>query len=170
MRFRALVKIPVTGSVHLRDVARGDLETFLEHQLDPDAARMAAFPSRDREAFMAHWTKILADQSNTIRTIIHDGDIAGNILSFQESGRMLVGYWVGKRYWGKGVATKALSQFLQVVKARPLYAYVAKHNAASIRVLQKCGFIITCEDPGSSRTSEGEVEEVLLKLEVGTPE
>ena len=119
---------------------------------------------------MAHWTKILADQSNTIRTIIHDGDIAGNILSFQESGRTLVGYWVGKGHWGKGVATMALTKFLQVVKARPLYAYVAKHNAASIRVLQKCGFILTREGLGSSHTSEDEVEEVLLKLEVGTPE
>jgi hypothetical protein len=46
---------------------------------------------------------------------------------------------IGKEYWGKGVATKALLNFLGDVQARPLYARVAKDNTASIRVLRKCG-------------------------------
>jgi RimJ/RimL family protein N-acetyltransferase len=130
---------------------------------------MAAFPAREREAFMAHWTKILADHSNTIQTILLDGAVVGNIVSWEQSGRTLVGYWVGKEYWGKGVATVALSQFLVLVKARPLHAYVAKHNMASIRVLQKCGFMPTTEDIAPSSTNQDEVEEVLLKLEVSVP-
>jgi RimJ/RimL family protein N-acetyltransferase len=41
---------------------------------------------------------------------------------------------------GRGVATQALAAFLGLEPVRPLYAGVAKHNVASIRVLQKCGF------------------------------
>jgi hypothetical protein len=47
----------MTNAVQLRDVIEADLPSFFEHQLDPDATRMAAFPSRDRERFMAHWGK-----------------------------------------------------------------------------------------------------------------
>ena len=54
----------------LRDVTEDDLLVFFEHQLDPDATHMAAFPARDREAFMAHWSKILVDETVTKKTIM----------------------------------------------------------------------------------------------------
>jgi RimJ/RimL family protein N-acetyltransferase len=139
----------------LREVKEDDLPVFFEHQLDPDATRMAAFPPRDRNAFMAHWTRILADETVIKKTILFDGDVAGNVVSFVRSGEREVGYWIGKNYWGRGVATQALSEFLDHVEARPLYGHVARHNGASIRVLQKCGFRISGE----------EQEEVILKLE-----
>jgi RimJ/RimL family protein N-acetyltransferase len=139
----------------LRDVKEDDLPVFFEHQLDPDATRMAAFPPRDRNAFMAHWTRILADETVIKKTILFDGDVAGNVVSFVRSGEREVGYWIGKNYWGKGVATKALSEFLDHIETRPLYGHVARHNVASIRVLQKCGFRISGE----------EQEGVILKLE-----
>lgn len=66
---------------------------------------------------------------------------------------------IGKSHWGKGVATAALSQFLKVVTTRPLYAYVAKHNVGSIRVLEKCGFTVEHEHPGA------DVDEVVLRNE-----
>ena len=124
-----------TGNIQLRDVIETDLPIFFEQQLDPDATRMAAFPSRDREPFMAHWAKILGDDSVTIQTILFCGQVAGNIVSFEQSGKREVGYWLGKDFWGKGIATRALSDFLGQVKVRPLYAYVAKQNIASRRVL-----------------------------------
>jgi RimJ/RimL family protein N-acetyltransferase len=151
--------IELTGGVLLRDVAEGDLPTFFEHQLDPDANQMAAFPARARDAFMAHWTKILGDETVITKTILFDGHVAGNVVSWQQSGEREVGYWIGKEYWGKGIATKALSEFLSHVTARPLYAHVAKHNIASIRVLEKCGFTIS----GESAPGE-EVEEFILIL------
>ena len=152
------------NAVHLRDVIAADLPTFFEHQLDPDATRMAAFRARDRDAFMAHWTKIMRDETVIIQTILCDGRVAGNIVSFEQSGARQVGYWIGKEYWGQGVATQALSQFLGHVKARPLYAHVAKHNIASIRVLEKCGFTICGEDRGFPDAGGEEVEEFILKL------
>ncbi|MEO6142420.1 MAG: GNAT family N-acetyltransferase [Dermatophilaceae bacterium] len=131
---------PPTGHVHIRAVEDGDLESFFEDQLDPEATRMAAFLSRDRTAFMAHWAKIRTDQSCHSRAIVVDGQVAGNIGSWDQPGHREVGYWIGRAYWGRGIATRALALYLADESLRPLHAYVAVHNAGSIRVLEKCGF------------------------------
>lgn len=142
------------AEITLRTVIPADLPVFFEHQRDPVAYRMAAYPFKEREAFMAHWAKILAGEANVIRTVLVDGQVAGNMLSFLMEGKREVGYWIGREYWGKGVATAALRQFLDVVTERPLYAYVVQHNAGSRRVLEKCGFQLLRETG----------EEVILKL------
>lgn len=85
---------PMTNAVLLRNIIASDLPIFFEQQLDPIANQIADFPARDREAFMAHWAKILADETNILKTILFDGQ-------------------------------------------------VAKHNLASLRLLEKCGFMIT---------------------------
>jgi len=156
---------PLTSDVRLRDVTEADLPIFLEHQLDPDATQMAAFSARDRDAFMAHWAKILRDETVIIKTILADGQVAGNIVSFEQFNLREVGYWIGKEFWGKGVATKALAAFLTQVLARPLYAHVAKHNIGSRRVLEKCGFTICGEDTAVADTPGEQIEEFSLKLE-----
>jgi RimJ/RimL family protein N-acetyltransferase len=145
--------------VELRDVVETDLPVFFQHQLDPEANRMAAFVARDRDSFMAHWTKILRDDTGKARTVVVDGEVAGNVVSFELEGQRLVGYWIGKRFWGKGVATRALSAFLEHETARPLYARVATSNVASIRVLEKCGFEVS----GRETHADG-VEESILEL------
>ncbi len=132
-------------AIFLRDVQESDLPVFFEHQVDPDATRMAAFPARAHDDFMAHWAKCMANQTNILKAILVDGKVAGNVVSWEQSGERLVGYWFGKEYWGKGIATEALAQFLRQVKVRPLVAHVAKQHGASIRVLQKCGFTLTGE-------------------------
>ena len=129
----------------MRKIKRSDLLVFYEQQLDIEALQMADFPSREKDAFLTHWAKIMVDGSNYLRTILYNGQVAGNIVSFMMNGKREVGYWIGKQYWGKGIATNALRQFLQIVHDRPLYAYTAKHNIASQRVLQKCGFRLHIE-------------------------
>lgn len=131
----------MSDEIQLRDVQPGDLPIFFEHQLDGDATRMASFPSRERAAFDAHWAhNVLGNPTAVTQTILLAGKVAGHIGSWLQDGVRLVGYWIGKEYWGKGVATEALARFLRIVTTRPLYAHVAKHNLASIRVLGKCGF------------------------------
>jgi RimJ/RimL family protein N-acetyltransferase len=140
--------------VALRNVIESDLPTFFEQQLEPEASAMAAFPARERMAFMAHWAKILADDRNLIQTILYDGQVAGNVLSFEIAGEREVGYWLGKSFWGQGIATRALMLLLESLATRPLFAHVAKHNHASLRVLQKCGFAICGEALGYSGAPE----------------
>lgn len=127
--------------LRLREVRDSDLAILFEHQRDPESVRMADFPSRDRAAFDAHWAKIRADPVNLIRVIeLADGTVAGTVLCFPRDGVREVGYWIDRALWGRGIATRALADFLATEKTRPLYAGLAKHNAGSLRVLEKCGF------------------------------
>jgi RimJ/RimL family protein N-acetyltransferase len=145
---------PATKRVTLRQVEEGDLPTFFEQQADPIAVRMANFPPRDREAFMAHWRKCMAHETTILRAILVGGRAVGHIVSWEQDGGRSVGYWIGREFWGKGIATEALRRLLEEVTTRPLTARVAKHNAASIRVLHKGGFTIAATNG----------EEVLLTL------
>ena len=148
-------------TISLREMVPADFAVLFEHQQDQDAIRLAAFPARDWKAFSTHWTTVLGDPSAIARTILVDGDIAGYVTSWVDHDTRKVGYWLGKQFWGKGVATVALRQFTGEVTTRPLTAYVARHNLPSIRVLEKCGFVhvgATTPDPADG------VEEIVLEL------
>jgi RimJ/RimL family protein N-acetyltransferase len=156
--------ISLTSAIRLRDVVESDLAIFFEQQREPVANQMAAFPPRDWDAFTAHWTTIRGDETVTIKTIELDGHVAGNIVSWERDRKRLVGYWIGKSYWGQGVATRALCEFLQVVKVRPCYARVAKQNIASIRVLEKCGFTVCAQNTESFAPLGDGVEEFVFEF------
>ncbi len=127
-------------AVKLRDVTKRDLSVFFQQQREPEACRMAGFPPRDRETFLIHWQKILSIDRIVKKAILFNGTVVGNIVSFDVNNERQVGYWLGKEYWGNGIATVALSLFLDQVSERPLYAYVLTSNLGSVRVLEKCGF------------------------------
>ncbi|QRG68735.1 GNAT family N-acetyltransferase [Brevibacillus choshinensis] len=157
-----------TNDVLLRDVIEDDLPVFFVQQLDSAANYMAAFTTKDptdRDAFTAHWIKIFGDKTIKKKTILFKDQVVGHISSFEQFGLPAVSYWIGKEYWGNGIATKALFQFLSDIDERPLYARAAKDNIASIRVLQKCGFQISGEDKGFSDSRGEEVEEFILILD-----
>lgn len=113
---------------------------------------------------MAHWKKTVADSSVVQKTVLFNGKVAGNMVCFEQLGEREVGYWLGKEYWGKGIATRALEQFLKQIETRPLYAHVAKQNIASRRVLEKCGFTISGEDRSFSQILGNDIEEYILIL------
>jgi RimJ/RimL family protein N-acetyltransferase len=137
---------------------------LFEHQLDEVATAMAAFPSRSWPEFHAHWTtKVLPNESGTVRAVLVDGVLAGNMVCFRQGDELEVGYWIGRAFWGSGVATDALGQFLRVVTERPLHAHVARHNVGSIRVLEKCGFVPAYEQR-TAIADEPPIDEVVLVL------
>jgi RimJ/RimL family protein N-acetyltransferase len=152
-------------TVTLRDVIDADLPVFFEFQRDPVANEMAAFPARDREAFMTHWTtNIMHNDAGRHRTILVNGEVVGNILSWADPEGTLVGYWIGREHWGKGVATRALALFIaEVEERRPIHAHVVKHNAGSIRVLEKCGFRIVGEE--TIEESGVRIDELIFRLD-----
>ena len=146
--------------VTLRPVVAEDLPILYAHQADPEAARVASFPSRDREAFFAHWARIREVPSGLARAVLADGQVVGNIVSWDAEGVRLVGYWIGREHWGRGIATAALAAFLEVDRTRPLHALVAVDNVGSIRVLEKSGFVRSDE----RRSSGDDVEELLYRF------
>ena len=158
----------MTNELYLRHVVHADLPIFFENQLDQEANYMAAFTAKDptnREAFKAHWHKILANEINIIRTVIFNEQVAGSVSSYEDEGRPEVTYWLGKEYWGKGIATRALKAFLASHNTiRPIYARVAKDNPGSRRVLEKCGFTVLSESKGFANARGQEIEELLLEL------
>src|SRR4051794_31510672 len=103
---------------------------------------MAVTIPRTREAFDAHWAKARADPGNTTRAVLVGEAMAGYISCFPMDGQDHVGYWIDRAYWGMGIASRALHLLLREVAKRPLVATAATSNTASLRVLQKCGFII----------------------------
>lgn len=143
----------------LREVVEDDLPILYEHECDPEAAAMAAFPSRDRDAFMAHWAKTLANDAALTMAIVADGEVAGNIGCWEADGQRFVGYWIGREFWGRGLATQALEELVGIVEARPLYAHVVQSNVASIRVLEKNGFV-----EAERHTVADGIEELVLAL------
>ena len=151
-------------NISLHPVTKSDLPILFEQQLDPEATAMAAFPSRDKEAFDAHWAKVMANESNLTKTIEVDGQVAGYLGSWEMEDKREVGYWLGKEFWGKGIATEALKHFLGVVKTRPLWAHVVRHNVGSRRVLEKCGFKVIGDDKYTNPANE-EVKELVLRLD-----
>lgn len=134
--------------MQLRPVEASDLETLFEHQRDEAACRMARFESRQWDRFSAHWNKILADPSVDNLAVVVDDQVVGNVVAWNQHDRRLIGYWIGRAFWNRGIATEALALYLQMTERRPLSAFVAPHNLGSIRVLQKCGF--TRCDPESA--------------------
>lgn len=156
-------------SITIREVEPSDLETFFAHQLDPEAIRMAAFvcaDPKDRVAFDAHWDKILKSPLITQRTIVAGGQVAGYIGCFPHGESMEVTYWLGREFWGRGLATQALDRMLHLVAARPISARAATDNIGSIRVLQKCGFKIIGKDKGFANGRGEDTEEYHLRLDL----
>lgn len=98
------------------------------------------------------------------QTILYDEQVAGNIVSFERDGVREIGYWIGREFWGRGIATRALTRFLEISKTRPLHAYVVRDNVASIRVLEKCGFIVCGVSTSFSSARGHQVEDLVLIL------
>jgi RimJ/RimL family protein N-acetyltransferase len=98
-------------AVHLRDVEPDDLPIFFEHQRDPVAVAMVVFRSRDKTEFDEHWAKILADDACLKKTIVADGQVAGNIGSFGRDGKREVGYWIDRTLWGVALPAQRSLRF-----------------------------------------------------------
>jgi RimJ/RimL family protein N-acetyltransferase len=86
------------------------------------------------------------------------------VVSFNCGDEREVGYWLGREYWGQGIATAALQEFLAVEQHRPLFAGVVDDNAGSIRVLEKCGFQLLRRERNHSAARGADIEELIFTL------
>ena len=107
----------------MREVRDEDLPLLFEQWADPLAVHMAAFTApdhMDRDAFERRWSRLRADETVLARVIDVDDDVVGTIGSWGDSREREVTYWIGRSYWGKGIATDALKAFLAIDRSRPL--------------------------------------------------
>jgi len=160
--------VTMTGGVGLRDVDHNDLPMFFTFQQDPSANFMAAFTAKDpadRQAFDSHWERILSDPTVLMKTIVLEGRVVGSVGKFDMLDKPQVTYWVDREFWGRGIATVALAQFLAVYRARPVYASAAADNSGSIRVLEKSGFVRQGMEKSFANARGQEIDEVFFVLE-----
>ena len=150
--------------VRLRAVQPADLPRMYDMQLDLESNRVAVTIPRIGEAFDSHWTKTLNDPAITARAVLFGEEFVGCISCFPADGQDHVGFWIERAYWRMGIASRALDLLLREVANRPLHATAATSNGASLRVLQKCGFIVEQVrlSPASERYPE--CEETVLVL------
>ena len=153
--------------VLLRNTTESDIEIFFKNQLDEEANYMAAFTPKDptdKEAYVSKWTRLLKDPTINMKTILADGEIAGTVLKFEIDGKAEITYALGKQFWGKGIATKALQAFLPLEEKRPIFGVTAFDNYGSIKILEKCGFERIGTDRGFANARGKEIEEIIFRL------
>ncbi len=153
--------------VILRNTNTNDLHTLFEFQLDEDANYLAAFTSEnpaDKKVYIEKWTSLLSDEKVNVKTILLDSDIVGSIAKFEMNGNAEITYWIGKEFWGKGIASSALKKFLEIEKTRPIYGRVAFDNIGSQKVLVNCGFSEIGTERGFANAREKEIEEFVFEL------
>lgn len=155
----------------LREIREADLALLFTHQQDAEANHMAGFTAEDPDdeaAFLAKMRRILADSAIAKRVIEVGGRVVGNVMGFEMFGEPSVCYWIGREHWGRGYATRGLEAFLAEHRPRPLMARVAADNAGSIRVLEKCGFVVSGEDVGFAAARGAEIRELIMRLDSET--
>lgn len=153
--------------IKLRPTEISDLDSLFLFQLDKEGGYLAAFMPKDpsdKSAYINKYTKLLSDPTVNNQTIILDKVIVGSIAKFVMEGDAEITYWIDRKYWGKGIATKALKEFLTIETARPIIARVAFDNIGSQKVLEKCGFIKTGSDKGFANARQAVIEEFIYTL------
>ena len=159
--------VAAPADVVLRPLLSADLDVFFRMEQDREANRIAAFTVKDptdRGRFDARWTVLREDPQVTARTILVGGRVAGSISTYVEDGEHELTYWIGREFWGRGVATKALRAILAEVPDRPMHARTAKDNIGSLTVLRRCGFEVVSEDSSFANGRGEVVEEFILAL------
>jgi len=157
----------MNSGIHLRPTVVSDLEDLFRFQTDKEGGFLAAFMPEnpnDKSAYMNKHTRLLKDPTINNQTITLDNEIVGSIAKFVIEGDAEITYWIDRKFWGQGIATKALKEFLTIEKTRPLFGRVAFDNYGSQKVLEKCGFVRVGSDTGFANARQMEIEEFIYKL------
>jgi ribosomal-protein-alanine N-acetyltransferase len=153
--------------IELRKTEMADLEVLFQFQIDEEAAFMAGFMSKDhadKNVYIEKYKKFLSDPTIFMRTIWLNENIVGSVAKYEMDGDAEITYWIDKKYWGQGIATIALNEFLKLETTRPIFGRAAFDNMGSQRVLEKCGFEKIGTDRGFAFARKEEIEEVIYKL------
>ena len=122
---------------------------------DIDIARMTSriphpYGAAEAEAFRHSLGRKAADRDRLLQIETQDGELIGAVgASFEDGLFPEIGYWIGRDQWGRGYATEAALAIRDWARrtfdCRALIAGHFADDAASGRVLVKCGFLYTGE-------------------------
>ena len=157
----------IKSDIILRPTENSDLEYLFLFQLDAEAGYLAAFMPKDptdKNAYLEKYSGLLLNPTVNMRTILVNENIVGSVSKFEMEGDAEITYWIDKNYWGKGIATTALKNFLTIENTRPIFGRVAFDNLGSQKVLEKCGFIKIGSDKGFANARQTEIEEFIYNL------
>jgi RimJ/RimL family protein N-acetyltransferase len=153
--------------IKLRPTEFSDLEILFQFQLDKEGGYLAAFMPKnhtDLTAYLDKYQKLLNDPTVNNQTITIDNTIVGSIAKFVMQGDTEITYWIDRKFWGQGIASNSLKEFLEIEPARPIHGRVAFDNFGSQKVLEKCGFIKIGTDKGFASARQTEIEELIYRL------
>ncbi len=153
--------------VTLRPVGVDDLDAVFEQMRDPESVRMAAFTAGDpddRPAFDAHMARVQSDTAARFLAVVRGPVLVGTIGHFVAEGTTEVTFWIGRAWWGQGIATEALGLLLAQLPDRPVRARAASDNTGSLRVLQKAGFRPIGTERSMAPGRGVTIEETVLEL------
>lgn len=156
-----------TNVITLTKTVKDDLNLFFQFQLDKEANYLAAFTAKDptdKTAYIEKYSKFLTDPTIHMLTIRANNEIVGSISKFILENEAEITYWIDKKFWGQGIATTALQDFLKIEHTRPIRGRVAFDNYGSQKVLEKCGFVRIGKDKGFANARQAEIEEYIYKL------
>jgi RimJ/RimL family protein N-acetyltransferase len=142
-----------TPRLRLRCPRHADAPQVADLAADRDVAEMTAniphpYPEGAAQAFVAKAREsTLLGRDLTMMIALHDDDatVAGLVNARPGPGDCAsIAYWLGRRYWGRGIATEAVNAVLAEIFARTAANAVVTNvrvtNPASAHVLEKCGF------------------------------
>lgn len=147
--------IIVNDAIRLSEFRASDRDALVRHLDDRDIYdRTLRIPYPYTEAHADEWLALVAGIARQQGRPVHwairqaDGELIGGcgLDGFQlgKDHRAEIGYWLARPYWGRGIMTAVVQRLcrfafeeLGLVK---ITAHVFRHNSASARVLEKCGF------------------------------
>ncbi|KAL4751336.1 hypothetical protein BDW72DRAFT_95165 [Aspergillus terricola var. indicus] len=156
----AIVHLSRSGTL-IRPFAHttSDIQSLAHHANNPKIAQYMrnAFPSPYKRSDASSWITFTMSQNPTHDFCIclaSTNTVIGAIglkprMDIQHCS-MELGYWLSEEYWGRGIATEAVEEFVRWVFGREEFAHVVRldaevfdGNEGSKRVLEKAGFV--CE-------------------------
>lgn len=164
---RQKLKILANRTITLTKTERDDLNILFQFQLDKEGIYLAAFTPNnpnDKNAYLKKYSTFLTDPTINMQTIKVNDEIVGSISKFVMKNEAEITYWIDRKFWGQGIATTALKDFLEIEDTRPIYGRVAFDNYRSQKVLEKCSFIKIGIDKGFANARKLEIEEYIYKL------
>ncbi|KZK95684.1 putative ribosomal N-acetyltransferase YdaF [Pseudovibrio sp. Ad46] len=159
----------------LREMREADLERLTEYLSDYDVAKMLCSPPHpfsleDGQQYLAQ--TMGGDLTEEIHWAIeHEGQFCGYFKANYLTTHAGIGYWLGKPHWGKGLMSEALhlalTYLFQKRGLETLQTGAFRCNPASLRVLQKVGFVTKGLRTNTSNARGGEeLEEEFLKVSI----